>query len=274
MTKVLASLWTLVVLSLPAQAHQWLPHNGMTDSSWKLAAAVQGDPELEAFLRDFEEDLESRAGNDSLDEDHTEGRVEGMGFSHLWEPSCGLFCTVDHFYPRLPLPLGNEDAISHAEHYLDLAVRFYRAAECDRTGSGIAEGYRRNAARALGHAVHLVEDMGVPQHVSQEPHLPDVATLLVGGLTRSFLEDWTRIYWSRTVPYDLPDGQQVPLGKLQEGAASASDPREAPSAGPCSAACDAALGRRPSRRDGRDGRAARARVAYRPSQPGAERSAR
>ncbi len=223
MTKVLASLWTLVVLSLPAQAHQWLPHNGMTDSSWKLAAAVQGDPELEAFLRDFEEDIESRAGNKPLDEDHTEGRADDvMGLCWLNEPSCGPFCTVDHFFPRLSL--SNQDAISHADYYFDLAVRFYRSSRCTRTSLALREGHRRYAARALGHAVHLVEDMGVPQHVSQEAHVPPWVAVVGHGLNRSFFEDWTTSWWADPLQY----GTQFQLGVFSAAAAAATTPREGP----------------------------------------------
>jgi len=84
-------------------------------------------------------------------------------------------CTINHFHPPLPiayaLSLGEPDAISHAQFYFDLSVKLYKTGKCSEAAAE-REYYFRSAARGLGHALHLVQDMGSPQHTpSPRPRL-------------------------------------------------------------------------------------------------------
>jgi hypothetical protein len=97
-----------------------------------------------------------------------------------------LPCTFDHFLPKLSLPLGQKEATDHARLYFNWAVKLYKAAKCDPDGRGPA--FFLSAARALGHAIHLVEDMGSPQHTLPENHAPYPA-----GHGDSFHEYWSLV---------------------------------------------------------------------------------
>ncbi len=182
-----------------------------------------------------ETDLDTRAGdadkNAFTDEDHNEGEVEEFTGCRYRERDCwhagftlrfSLWvapCTLDHFFPRLPLPLPNQDATVHARRYFDMAVKLYKAAKCDRWG--LRDTYMRGAARALGHAIHLVEDMGVPQHTRPENHAPFPL-----GLGPSFHEYWILDGWDKPTTYTRPDGNgSAQVAGFVQAAATAAEPR-------------------------------------------------
>ena len=198
--------------------------------STRTCARYQGP-----YAGSYGKELDTRAGdevkNAFTDEDHNEGELEEFtgcryrerdcwhaGFtlrSSLWVPPC----TLDHFFPKLPLPVPNQDATVHARRYLDMAVKLYKAAKCDRWG--LRDTYMRGAARALGHAIHLVEDMGSPQHTRPENHAP-----FPFGLGPSFHEYWTLDLWDGPRTYTKPDGSgDVQVAGFIQGAAQAKDPR-------------------------------------------------
>ena len=214
-------------------AYQFRTHNGITAAArtflWQERARYGFDEDFARLLapRDkhgFGDLIDSRAGDPYedawLDEDHEEGRLERMVFGCWYvEGSCtfaaaldrvldGAPCTRDHFSDPLPAPLGGRDAVEHAMYYLDMAYRLYVAGKCARD-AGLAEMYFRGAARALGHLLHLVEDMNVPQHVRPENHIPYPL-----GHGRSFYEDWAQDLWDRAVLY-LLDGTPYVLGGFE-----------------------------------------------------------
>lgn len=233
-------LLLIVVAATPAGAYEWKSHNSMAfNARHVLLEKVVIDEELKSFINDMEargfgKDLDTRAGdeveNAFTDEDHNEGYLEPVMWCHYRERDCFNFdftlrnalwvapCTLDHFFPKLSLPVPNENATVHARRYFDMAVKLYKAAKCDRIG--LSDNYRRGAARALGHAIHLAEDMGVPQHTRPENHAP-----IPVGLGPSFHEYWTLDVWSQQRQYDFPDGSGgAKVGDFQTAAAQASKP--------------------------------------------------
>lgn len=207
--------------------HEWRAHNRMAYRAGNLAKP--NDPELARFLEAVgDRYLYTRAGNPcdpqdarcpAVDEDHTEGRLgwltaEGGLTRCLYvEYPCGLFCSIDHFEPPLDAPFGGVPATKHAAQYFDWAVRLYKASTCS---GPMAQMYRIWAAKALGHAIHLVEDMGSPQHIKPENHAPIV------GHGRSFLERWVLELWDTKALWIDPGGRRHHVG-LFEDAASAAD---------------------------------------------------
>jgi hypothetical protein len=151
-----------------------------------LLIKVSADPERRTFLQDeanhgFGDDLDTRAGNrcnpeekacERTDEDHTEGMLRVFILCSYYERGCtlGFARTFDHFHPPLQSPVAGKDAYVHAREYFPMAVKLYKAAECDSRGK--AGLYYQWVARTLGHAIHLVENMGSPQHARAENHLP------------------------------------------------------------------------------------------------------
>ncbi|MFZ5786945.1 MAG: PQQ-binding-like beta-propeller repeat protein [Acidobacteriota bacterium] len=188
--------------------------------------------------------IDNRAGNECdvnnrnasclpTDEDHTEGFEMPWGMCDFRETKCFAFaeplapvtpgflnimaCTKDHFQPRLPLPLNADDAIWHAHWYFDIAVRNYKASLCNPPFS---ELYRKGAARALGHVLHLAGDMGSPQHVRPENHGPFPL-----GNGPSFLEYWSSDLWGRAVPYPPEgEGEKRDIGHFDTAALRANAP--------------------------------------------------
>jgi len=179
-----------------------------------------GDLAFAAFLDATKEELDSRAGNASelfkTDEDNTEGALGRFGARDMRECEyredwCGLLCSKDHFHPPLALPVPAKDATVHAREYFDMAVRLYKAAKCNNKGMG--RTYYQWAARALGHAIHLVEDMGSPQHGYPENHMP------FAGHGPSFFELWTEDLWDTKVLWNNPAGGFTWLGQYEVSAA-------------------------------------------------------
>ena len=229
---------------LEAIPYEWKPHNSMANQARRLALQFSGDAELVAFLQDLDPktkvglglELDTRAGDEHenafTDEDHNEGYLDGWSWCPYRERNCSVYtpighnkltqlpCSLDHFSPKLPLPLVAEDATVHARRYFDMAVKLYKAGKCDRRG--LKDGYMRGAARALGHAIHLVEDMGSPQHTRPENHGPFPI-----GHGYSFHEYWTLDAWDSPKEYTKPDGSGKALvGQFQSAAERANDPRD------------------------------------------------
>jgi hypothetical protein len=224
-------------------AYEWTSHNRM---AWNARDSLTNDSrailsigsELKTFLQTYGDDLDTRAGkrsNDNYtDEDHCEGYFRAQREACAYrEEACSQLgsllgrkvgtatCTFDHFLPKLTLPLGQEEATRHARYYVDLAVKLYKAAKCDDQGK--AALYYRWAARALGHAIHLVEDMGSPQHTIPENHLD-----FPFGHGKSFHEYWALDVWGLNAKrlYNKPDGTgSVQVGGFEEAAQDAYVPR-------------------------------------------------
>jgi hypothetical protein len=226
---------TLVVF-LTAQyafAYEWWSHNRMAFNARQiLLIKVASDPELRTFLQDEEhhgygEDLDSRAGTPydpwvffGTDEDCLEAKISSSNGGDCFydEIPCFMLCSIDHFSPPLPAPFAGQDALAHAHWYFEWAVRFYKAGICRPNQKAI---FHRWAARALGHALHLVQDMGSPQHVGPENHAP----IWAGGDGRSFHEQWTLGLWDvDTTKYTRWDGTTFPLGHFEQYAQVASVP--------------------------------------------------
>ena len=234
----LVLLAALLTVSGSSLAYEWRSHNRMTFHSRRLAETIDASQELRAFLDSFgESDLDTRAGDTfdaklpgfGTDEDSTEGTLSLLCLSaggSSWqgcvyrEGTCGFLCTKDHFHPALTTPFAGKDALRHAREYLDIATRLYKAGRCTQ-GATDSRTYRQWAARALGHAIHLVEDMGSPQHVRPENHGPS----LFGGLGKSFHEYWTLDLWDSTKTYTSPDGSSSALvGGFDAASAAAAKP--------------------------------------------------
>ncbi|OYW06621.1 MAG: hypothetical protein B7X11_00920, partial [Acidobacteria bacterium 37-65-4] len=233
------ALLTLILCVRPIAAYEWKSHNSMAWHARNLFVRKDPPPlpverELSDFLSKFANDLDTRAGDEDentfTDEDHNEGYLqEWMGCAYrerdcwnvgftLRNPLWVAPCTLDHFFPRLWLPVANQDATVHARRYFDMAVKLYKAAKCDRWG--LSDTYKRGAARALGHAIHLVEDMGVPQHTRPENHAPFPL-----GLGPSFHEYWILDAWEETITYTRPDGTgSEHVGAFVQGSAEAKNP--------------------------------------------------
>ncbi len=234
-----AALVAFCLCVRPVAAYEWKSHYSMAWNSRNLFVRKEPPPlpvekELFDFLNDYGNDLDTRAGDEHenafTDEDHNEGYLLEIFTCTYQERDCwhaGFTarnplwvapCTLDHFFPRLPLPLPTQDATVHARRYFDMAVRLYKAAKCDRWG--LRETYMRGAARALGHAIHLVEDMGVPQHTRPENHAPFPL-----GLGPSFHEYWILDAWDKPATYTRPDGTGSELvGAFVQGSAEAKTP--------------------------------------------------
>ncbi len=227
---------------LEAIPYEWKSHNSMATQARRLALQCSGDAELVAFLQDLDPktkvgfglDLDTRAGdeheNTFTDDDHNEGFLQAFLNCTYRERDCwncggtipnSLWvapCTLDHFFPKLSLPLPNKDATVHARYYFDMAVKLYKAGKC--TTSGLRTQYMQGAARALGHAIHLAEDMGSPQHTVPENHVP-----FPGGHGPSFHEYWTLDLWDRSATYTKPDGSgNTFVGTFDTAAAAAKTP--------------------------------------------------
>ena len=189
------------------------------------------DPGLRDFVDDLEkngfgEDLDNRAGTPykpllffGTDEDALEGKalpVPGGG-CYFDEIPCFYRCSIDHFHPALEIPFAGEDALVHAKRYFDWAVRLYKGGICRPLER---DKYHRWAARSLGHAIHLVHDMGSPQHVGPENHAP----IWTGGDGESFHEQWSLELWDKDATYTRKDGTSFHLGFFERSAALASTP--------------------------------------------------
>jgi hypothetical protein len=217
-SRYFAGLAVAVVLPTTGLCYDWKSHNRTALHGRRVAILAETRPELRDFLDRFGlADLDSRAGdkykNAFTDEDHNEGFLQAFVNCTYRERDCwncgatvpnSLWvapCTLDHFSPRLSLPLPNKDATVHARYYFDMAVKLYKAGKCNT--SGLRTHYMQGAARALGHALHLTEDMGAPQHTAPENHVP-----FPGGHCPSFHEYWT---------FDLCDGQPATYTKPDGG---------------------------------------------------------
>ncbi len=230
---------TLCMCVGPVVAYEWKSHNSMAWHTRNLFIRTAPPPlpvesEFSDFLAKYGEELDTRAGDafkDAFtDEDHNEGYLQeylgctyrerdcwNVGFT-LRNPLWVAPCTLDHFFPKLRLPLPNQDATVHARRYFDMAVKLYKAAKCDRWG--LSDTYKQGAARALGHAIHLVEDMGAPQHTRPENHAPFPL-----GLGPSFHEYWILDAWDKPTTYTRPDGSGSELvGAFVQGSAEAKSP--------------------------------------------------
>ena len=211
--------------------------NGSPIPEWRMTPGIFSltswsiDPGLSLFIDDLEKhgfggELDTRAGDraegDHTDEDSTEAAFVNLLLTCFYtEFGCRPLCTVNHFYPKLPV-ISPNDAIQHARDYFDVAVKLYKAAKC-ASSTEKAETYRKWAARALGHAIHLVQDMGSPQHVFTEYHDPLI------GHGPSFHENWALEAWENqpVVTYTRPDtGQSRTLGNFEKAAAAAAEPRK------------------------------------------------
>ncbi len=190
MKERLLTIALALLAACPAWAYEFRTHRGLTNAArgYLLSdkSGLTFDPEFRRFLADPDSDdhgfgyfIDIGAGDPCedtdhpcplhTDEDHREGFV-GKRFLRgcvYWENNCGLRCTLDHFLPRLPVPVTNQNAVEHFRYYADLAYRLYRAGKCSGNDT-----YFRWAAMALGHALHLVEDVGSPQHSRPENHAP------------------------------------------------------------------------------------------------------
>ncbi len=241
MRTCLVGLIFCILVANPLVAYEWKTHFGAAWSSRNLflrkePPPVSAEVELVQFLRDHGSDLDSRAGdpydNAFTDEDHNEGFMTELYGCRYVERDCynlGLTlrnplwvapCTINHFFPRMALPFGlGDDAPVHARRYFDMAVRLYKAGKCDRWG--LKDGYMRDAARALGHAIHLAEDMGAPQHVRPENHV-----YFPLGHGPSFHEFWVLDLWDQPADYTKPDGSgNVQVGGFLASALRATTPR-------------------------------------------------
>ena len=240
--RVLTSCICLTLVSGILSGYEWKSHNRMAYNARRLALTAEPDPQLAAFLEDlqkngFGEDLDTRAGdlfeNAWTDEDHNEGKLTWSdGVCVYKEEDCSKFadwisgqrgstCTFDHFHPPLSLPLAADDATVHARQYFEWAVRLYKAGVCHPEKR---DPYHRWAAQALGHAIHLVEDMGSPQHALPENHAE-----YPRGHGKSFHEYWALDVWGQNDrrPYTKPDGTGTSdLGGFELDASKASDPRK------------------------------------------------
>ena len=195
----LGVLWGLALVGLcsTTAAYEWRSHNSMALHARELARKAETDLELRSFLDAYgQDDLDTRAGTPydphglfGIDEDYTEGGVLPVsGFCYYREYGCYPLCSVDHFHPPLEIPLAGRDASDHARDYFDWAVALYKAGICHPSLKAL---YHRWAARALGHAIHLVHDMGSPQHTGPENHAP----IWTRGVGDSFHERWTLEFW-------------------------------------------------------------------------------
>jgi hypothetical protein len=214
--------------------YEWRSHNRMAWNARDLLlnpnrAGASIDPELRTFLETYgEKDLDTRAGTSydpfvffGTDEDSLEAKIltPWGGECFYKEAQCFAWCSLDHFSPPLLAPFVGQDALAHARWYFEWAIRFYKAGICRPSKKAI---FHRWAARALGHAIHLVQDMGSPQHVAPENHAPTWA----GGDGRSFHEQWTLKLWElgTTTTYTRKDGTSFPVGGFEKYAAAASSP--------------------------------------------------
>ena len=168
----------VVCAAIPALvlAYEWKSHNRM---AWNARDVFLGrepthkppypvDESLLRFLDQYGEDLDTRAGDveepplwaAGTDEDSMEGELVQLAVTgcHYSEDTCGVFCTGDHFHPPLQIPVAGEDAYVHAKRYFDWAVKLFKAGICRPGARSI---YHKWAARALGHAIHLVHDDGL-----------------------------------------------------------------------------------------------------------------
>jgi len=227
----------LLLLTTPCMfvyGYEWRTHNGVARHSRALLGRAGTDPELMLFLDTMGEgELDTRAGDpfkDALiDEDATEIVPWGV-FCEYREQPCYVeshpdwsICTFNHFFRPLPITylagLSETDAVSHAEVYFHLAVNLYKAGKCS-DDPATAQHYKLWAARALGHALHLVQDMGSPQHARPENHAP-----YPKGHGWSFHEYWALDNWAATQNYTLPDGSRsVLVGGFEAAAGAAAVP--------------------------------------------------
>ena len=220
----------LVFMSHHLLGYEWHTHNGMSLHARRMTTTVQSDPDLRNFLEEFgESDLDTRAGDPFerafVDEDATD-IVPWGAFCEYRERACYVksrpdlnVCTFNHFYRPLPVALlaglSETDAVSHAEVYFRLAVKLYKAAKCS-DDAPTRDHYMQWAARALGHALHLVQDMGSPQHARPESHAPWPL-----GHGWSFHEFWSLDTWdpSHQQTYTYPDGSgSVQVGGFESAA--------------------------------------------------------
>ena len=241
-SRLLAVLGALAIVT-SAGAYEWRSHNRMAYNARHFLLETWAiDPSLRSLIDDLEEhgfgeDLDTRAGdkfeNAWTDEDHNEGKLKwSKGVCLYKEEDCSKVvdwvsgqraatCTFDHFQPHLPLPLFRTDATTHARTYFDTAVRLYKAGICHPEKRDL---YHRWAAQALGHAIHLVQDMGSPQHALPENHAE-----YPRGHGRSFHEFWALDVWGENdrPRYTKPDGTGTSdLGGFELDAMKASDPRK------------------------------------------------
>ena len=222
----------IVLASLSSvSAYEWRSHNRMATRARDIflggdrpAFPVDRQKELQDFLDRYGPDLDTRAGNPcdpnadptclGLDEDNQEGKlVEVFGCVYS-EGSCLFACTKDHFSPPLPFPLAGIDATAHAADHFEMAVKLYKAAVCAKEDGKPDESEKlfRWSARALGHCLHLVQDMGSPQHVKPELHIPFFSH------GPSFHENWSLQLWLRALP------ESPFVGGFEVAAGSALDP--------------------------------------------------
>ena len=164
-----------VVPCSQATAYEFRTHHGMTVAARDFLRhhpeLYENDPDFRRFIEEpggeyhgFGDLIDSRAGDPYegawVDEDHEEGRLgraawdDGRGsFCRYEETPCvmfdGVWCTLDHFHPRLFAIPGKEDAFRHARRYFDWAVTLYRTAKCTSIGPRRQELFRA-AAKALG----------------------------------------------------------------------------------------------------------------------------
>ena len=236
----LPGVFPLIVLASlsSVSAYEWRSHNQMAVSARGIflggdrpAFPVDREEELQHFLDRYGRDLDTRAGNPcdaerdrtcvGTDEDHTEGRIEAVLDCFYVERNCVPTCTFDHFLPPLGWPVPALEADRHARDYFDMAVKLYKAAICAKNSGheDRADEYFHWSARALGHVLHLVQDMGSPQHVEPEAHLP----FLSHG--PSFHEYWALDLWQHVGEYPRGGGPNAALlGGFEAAAQRAAAP--------------------------------------------------
>ena len=240
MNSRLLAIFISVSLSTVATAYEWKSHNSMAFHARRVARLAETDAQFRSFLDSFgEKDLDTRAGTPydphglfGTDEDYLE-IIEHDSICVFEEKPCRMFnsdwsnnallaspllCSKDHFHPPLDLPIPRQDAITHANWYFELAVRLYKAGKCNVDATK-QRRYFRWAARALGHALHLVHDMGSPQHVQPENHLPFGL-----GHGPSFLETWTLKLWDDSAQWNDLHGGLHRVGTYEQAAAKAAKP--------------------------------------------------
>jgi len=139
------------------------------------------------------------------DEDHYD--IDGLVsiidknsyFRHFWDPDVGYDWGIDTFgeFGR------NHSALYQAQYWWNKAIAAYA------TNKSLAYYY-------LGRVVHLLGDMGVPEHVHNDLHpgSPDspMANLILDKDDYSNYEEYTKIYYRKTTGSDSPkDIDALPL---------------------------------------------------------------
>ena len=214
----------VIAAAAPAShGYEWTTHNGVAREAVAFVKDRAGaDQDLVAFLDINGKYMVPAAGCEGTpdakgpetDEDYVEGSlavVPGLGCDYK-ELFLGSFVTKDHFHPPLIEPFVGEDAIKHARMYFDWAVTLAVGARCDPSKK---KQYEEWSANALGHALHLLADMSVPQHVRPENHLPYPL-----GHEWSFYEEWCLRLWDRPAFLPGADGSGQAVGHFQLAAQS------------------------------------------------------